>query len=106
MACAIRKPDAFPGQGLFAQAMRNIRIFLAKDRVHGDLSAYNVLYWQGRAVVIDFPQAVVASTNRNAEWLLGRDVTRLCQYFGRYGVDADAAGITGELWSRFERGQL
>ena len=32
---------------LFEQILRNIELFLACDRIHGDLSAYNILYWQG-----------------------------------------------------------
>ena len=31
-----------------------IRTMLDADLVHGDLSAYNILWWRGRAVLIDF----------------------------------------------------
>jgi RIO kinase 1 len=40
--------------------LSNVEIFLTCDRIHGDLSAYNVLYDRGRVCVIDFPQAIDA----------------------------------------------
>src|SRR4029079_3185499 len=33
---------------LFQEALRNIELLLQHNLVHGDLSAYNILYWQGR----------------------------------------------------------
>jgi RIO kinase 1 len=54
---------------LFDQAMRNVAIFLAKDRVHGDLSPYNMLLWKDRLVIIDLPQVVHARWNDEA-WKL------------------------------------
>jgi RIO kinase 1 len=91
---------------LFAGLMCNVELWLANDTVHGDLSAFNVLYWDGRATVIDFPQAVDPRFNPHALDLLRRDVENLCRYFGRFGVRADAARITDTLWRRFLRADL
>ena len=55
--------------------------------VHGDYSTYNLLWWQGEAVVIDLPQAVEAD-HREARALLERDATSLCATFRTHGVDA------------------
>lgn len=85
---------------LFERLMSNVELMLARGRVHGDLSAYNVLYWEGRATVIDFPQAFDPLRNPDAYPLLTRDVTRLCQYFARYGLETDAGALTREIWSR------
>ena len=30
--------------------------------------------------------------------LFGRDVLRVCQYFARYGVQADPAALADEIW--------
>ena len=40
---------------LFDEVWRTVELMLAHDLIHGDLSAYNILYWEGSAVVIDFP---------------------------------------------------
>lgn len=87
--------------GLFQRILRNITLFLAHDRVHGDLSAFNILYWRGRITIIDFPQAVDPRVNGNARALLARDVENVCAYFRRFGVQADARRIADDLWRRY-----
>jgi RIO kinase 1 len=69
--------------------------------VHADLSPFNVLYHEGRATVIDFPQAVDARTNRNSYELLRRDLHNLTQHFARYGVTADPDLLANDLWRRY-----
>ncbi len=91
---------------LFDRLMNNIALWLACDRVHGDLSPYNILYEDGRATVIDFPQAVDPRTNPNARTLLERDIQNVCSYFERQGVHSDPGRLTHNLWGRFLRGTL
>lgn len=91
---------------MFERLLAHVELMLAHNRVHADLSAYNILYWQGKATIIDFPQAVFALSNRNAYTFLLRDLTRLCQYFGRYGIRADAEELAQGLWERFQLAQL
>ena len=91
---------------LYGALIRNIEMFLSCQRVHADLSAYNVLYWQGDFRIIDFPQTVDAFDNPHALFLLGRDVERICQYFARYAIEASAADIAADLWTRFLRAEL
>jgi len=86
---------------LFQEALRNIELLLQHGLIHGDLSAYNILYWQGRIVLIDFPQVVDVHSNSNAAFILRRDITRVCEYFARQGVACDPAAITDELWLRY-----
>ena len=91
---------------VFTRLLRNVELFLACDCIHADLSAHNVLYWQGDFRVIDFPQAVDPATNPSAFSFLSRDVERLCQYFAKYGIEANAGRIAGDLWDRFTRAEL
>ncbi len=91
---------------LFERLLAHVELMLAHNRVHADLSAYNILYWQGKATIIDFPQAVFALSNRNAYTFLLRDLTRLCQYFERYGIHASAEDLAQGLWERFQLAQL
>ena len=91
---------------MFDQIMENVATFLAYDLVHGDLSAYNILYWEGDFCVIDFPQAVSPTENPNAFEFLVRDVERVCQYFKKSGVQSSHFEIAEDLWSRYLRRQL
>ena len=74
-------------------------MMLFRNVIHGDLSAYNVLVWDGRVTVIDLPQAVDPRKNRHAEALLERDVTRICEHFERYGVRSSPKNIVSDLWT-------
>lgn len=85
---------------LFERLMGNVELMLKHDRIHGDLSAYNVLYWEGRVTIIDFPQVIDAYKNENAHRFLMRDVERLCQYFARFGVRSNPERIVAGMWRR------
>ncbi|HZQ38436.1 MAG TPA: RIO1 family regulatory kinase/ATPase [Dehalococcoidia bacterium] len=91
---------------LFSEALRNVELMLGCNLVHGDLSAYNLLYWQGRLRLIDFPQAIDPRFNSNAYSFLQRDIENLCRYFQRQGIAAEPARIAGRLWDRFVRSDL
>ena len=85
---------------LFEELVRNIRIMLDLEMIHGDLSAYNVLYWRGEITLIDFPQVVDCYNNRQAYQLFERDVTRICEYFASQGLERDSAVLAQELWQK------
>lgn len=91
---------------LFRRVMENVKLMLTHHLVHGDLSAYNILYWEGHIALIDFPQMVDARTNPNAFDLLERDVQRVCDYFASYDVQADATELAADLWHRYMRAEL
>ena len=84
---------------LFERVIRNIDLMLAHDRIHGDLSAYNILYWAGEITLIDFPQVVLPRQNPASWAIFLRDVTRICQYFSVQGVDVDAHRLAAGLWT-------
>jgi RIO kinase 1 len=103
--CSVRLSPG-EAEALLEQALRNIEIMLACHVVHGDLSAYNMLYAGGRLRVIDLPQAVDARSNRNARLLLARDVANVCSYFSSQGADAEPGTFAEELWELYARAQL
>lgn len=86
---------------MFRQVLAVIERTLQHGRIHGDLSAYNILYHAGELFVIDFPQAVVAARNRHGYRLLLRDVQRVCDYFARQGVRARPQALAEALWSQY-----
>ncbi|HYT33937.1 MAG TPA: RIO1 family regulatory kinase/ATPase [Ktedonobacteraceae bacterium] len=97
----LTKEEARP---LFNCIMRNVESCLSYNRVHGDLSEYNILYWQGAVTVIDFAQAVDPRHNRDVFTLLARDIERVCRYFARYGVIADAQELAITMWTQYQGG--
>jgi RIO kinase 1 len=87
-------------RALLDEVLRNMELMLRLGFVHGDLSAYNLLYWQDNAVLIDFPQVADVLRNPHAIGLFVRDVQRICQYFARCGAVADAEALADDLWDR------
>ena len=75
---------------------------LAHDLVHADLSAHNILYWEGAVKIIDFPQAVARLAEPGGVQICSCAMSGgLCQYFARYGVAADPLQIATDFWTRY-----
>jgi len=92
--------DCDEAQRVFDKVIRNVEIMLNKFRVHGDLSAYNILYHEGEIFLIDFPQAIDPRVNRAAYPIFKRDLTRLCEYFQAQYLNCDPAGLAEQLWQK------
>jgi len=99
-------------RALFAEVMQNVALLLENGRIHGDLSAYNILYWDGNITLIDFPQVVNSFVSRETHELgsqvnpdaydiLQRDITRVCDFFQRFGIKDHPVDITDDLWQRY-----
>ena len=93
---ALEQDEAQP---LFERVVRNLDIMLSKESIHGDLSAYNILYWDGDIKLIDFPQVVIPESNPSSWGIFQRDVMRICQYFMSQGVNCDPKRLAAELWT-------
>jgi RIO kinase 1 len=65
--------------------------------VHGDLSAYNILWEQGRIIIIDFPQSVDPIAHPEGITLLDRDVNNVTDWFGRRGVECNPSDLFNSL---------
>jgi RIO kinase 1 len=87
--------------GVFDQVCHNVEIMLANQRVHADLSAYNILYFEGEICLIDFPQAIDPGVNRNAFAIFQRDISRLCEYFETQGVPVYPRQLAEGLWQKY-----
>ena len=79
------------------QLLVSLQALTAAGLVHADLSAYNLLWWEGRLVVIDLPQAVEFTTNTDAYDLLHRDLANVGDWFNRHGFAVDAEEVYAEL---------
>jgi RIO kinase 1 len=103
---AYRPDDPSETQHLFDQIVRAIERMLFLNVVHGDLSPYNILVWEGSVTVIDVPQAVDPRKNRHARSFLERDVERMCAWASQHGVEASARTITADRWTAWEFADL
>lgn len=90
------RPDEV--EPLYERCVKNIEIMLANDIVHGDLSAYNLLYRAGEITMIDFPQVISATSHPSAWQIFSRDVRRVCEYFTHQGLQCDPARLAAGLW--------
>ena len=96
--------DLVTARRVWRELQRDIQRMLDAELVHGDLSAFNILWWHERPVIIDFSQAVDVVTHPAARDLLRRDVDRTAAYFRAQGVavDLDAAlALVGDSPARF-----
>lgn len=91
---------------LFERILWNVETFLANHIVHADLSAFNILVWKERPIVIDFPQAVDARSNPNARRFLERDLANLAKGFARFGLEFEHERHAEWLWARYQHGEL
>ena len=81
----------------FRQSVQNLTRIVGSGRVHGDYSMFNILWQEGRAVVIDFPQVIEFKNNPNADAFLKRDIHSLCKSFRKQGIEADEANVLREV---------
>ena len=56
-----------------------------------------MLWWDDRIWFIDFPQAIDIAANPRGLDFLHRDVTNVCDWFVRRGVDVDPEELFAEL---------
>jgi len=94
---------------LAKEAVMLVERLLDAHIVHGDLSEYNILLWNGRLFIIDFPQAVDFSSNvtrhtliEEAKPLLLRDLRNLEHFFARYDVELEAENEYDRLCKKLE----
>jgi RIO kinase 1 len=83
-----------------------IRTLLANNRIHGDLSPYNLLWHEGKAWIIDLPQMVDPRENSNAYAILSRDIENVWRYLSKFAPLPDPWKLAGSLWHRWRLSQL
>jgi RIO kinase 1 len=89
---------------LYEQSLAALRLIVGTGYVHGDLSPYNLLVWNERLWVIDFPQAVDPLVNPEGLGLLQRDVDNVCKWFAQKGIETDPVAVYVELITLIREG--
>ncbi len=91
-------------QDLLDGLIEDIRLLLGGHRIHGDLSVYNILAWEGLPYIIDFAQAVDPRQGDGARALLARDVQRVAAALAPFGARADARAVAESMWWEYLQG--
>jgi RIO kinase 1 len=86
VAPLIKDIDLSPSlaKSTFNEIVKSIKIFLENGIVHADLSEFNILWWQNKPFIIDFPQAVDIRSNPNYKILLKRDIENVVSFFNKW----------------------
>jgi len=86
--------------------LRQVIKMLLAGVVHADLSEFNIVMTYAGPIIIDFPQAVDAASNNNAQFFLERDVRNITHFFGRFAPELLQGDYGLELWQHFSAGTL
>jgi RIO kinase 1 len=82
---------------MWDQLVANLERVVGCGYAHGDLSAYNLLWWREELWLIDFPQAVDIAANPMGLDFLQRDVANVAAWFARQGFERDPEELFAEL---------
>ena len=91
---------------MWERVLWNVKQMLLHNRVHGDLSPYNLLWHQGRAWIIDLPQMCDPRENPNARVLFTRDLENVWRYCSKFTSLPDPWKLADSLWTRFRYARL
>ena len=81
--------------------MDDVETMLACELVHGDLSAYNILYHDGCPRLIDLPQSVDLNDAVDGWSLFYRDIENITGYFEKQGLKVETLDVAMKLWHRY-----
>ena len=73
-----------------------LKMYRDAHYTHGDLSAYNILWWKDQPWIIDVPQSETVnkwSDMNKVELFLRRDIHNVLKYFKSYGIERDSEQI-------------
>ena len=81
----------------YGQLVAGLQSMTVAGIAHGDLSAYNLLWWDETLWFIDFPQAVDIASNPQGLNFLHSDVMNVCEWFSRRGLEHDGEALFADL---------
>jgi RIO kinase 1 len=89
--------DAEAAHEAWRQLLAAMHAMVRCGIVHGDLSPYNLLWDEGRVVIIDFPQSVDPIAHPEGLALLERDVANVTGWFAKRRVDCRPDAVFHDL---------
>jgi RIO kinase 1 len=92
---------------LHLEIFQQVKTLLGTGRIHGDLSAYNVLMAAKGPTIIDLPQVVDVAGNNNARSILRRDLRNVTEHLARFDARLLRLADCGDmLFQHLMRGSL
>lgn len=83
----LREVEPVDPETFYGRLLREMRLLYTRvGLVHGDLSEYNVMVWEGDPVIFDISQAVLRVHPMSDELIL-RDIKNVNSYFKKQGVE-------------------
>ena len=81
----------------YDQLLEELSALTRASLVHADLSPFNVLWWEDRCGSSTSRRRSTSSTTRTGFDMLHHDVTTMCQWFARRGLETDGEAVFAEL---------
>ena len=75
------KLDKEKAKSVYEKIVKDIDTMYENGIVHGDLSPFNILYWNEKPYIIDFPQSIDVRNNPNANEILKRDKENIINWY-------------------------
>jgi len=92
---------------LHREIFNQVRLLLSCGKIHGDLSAFNILMARGGPTLIDMPQVVDAARNNQAREILRRDLRNITEHLARFDARLLRFRDCGDaLWQHYVNGTL
>jgi len=99
--------SAEDANAMLQEVYRQVRLLLTAGRIHGDLSAFNILMCKAGPTIIDMPQVVDAAGNNQAREILKRDLRNIVEHLARFDERLLRFIDCGEvLFQHYQRGTL
>ncbi len=88
----LKNADFENADNVYWEVAKDMKNLNAGGLIHGDLSEFNIMWWQEKPWIIDIGQAVPHSHPR-AEEFLTRDCENVAKYFAKLGVSTSGAEL-------------
>lgn len=105
----LKEIDIEHPQRLFETIIEQVFSLYRAFIIHGDLSAFNILFFQKEPWIIDFPQAIDFASRmgrhrvlKEGRLILRRDITNIVKFFNRFGISADAEALCEECMEQVD----
>ena len=99
--------EALEAEPMFREVFRQVKLLLSTGKVHGDLSAFNILIARDGPTIIDMPQVVDAAGNNLAREILRRDLQNVVEHLAHYDARLLRYRHCGDaLWRHYQSGSL